>query len=464
MKDASKEDELIIRQIGDCYLINADAADALDLFEEGAIDAVVTDPPYGLSKEPDMHEVLEAWISGRDYTHGSKGFMGKEWDSFVPGPAMWSEVVRTMKPGAHLLSFAGSRTYDLMAVAIRLAELEIRDQILYLYGTGFPKSHNISKAIDKAAGAKRDVVGVREDFAARANTKPSNRQKMGKFADDAHNMGEITAPATTAAQQWDGYGTALKPAHEPLVLARKPFKGTVANNVLEHGTGAINIDGCRVEGAKPDTTRGQGGGNGKYSEIGAQGRIVDDGLGRFPANVIHDGSPEVMDLFPDAGKSSAAPRRNSARDNVAHGKEYANVTAGHDDSGSASRFFYCAKASKWERELGGTNKHPTVKPIALMSYLIRLITPPGGTVLDPFMGSGTTAIAAILEGKKFIGIERDPEYFEIACQRIEAVYQQPDVVRKKVFKKAPAKRPPALDRGRLEALALEIMAEIKKGE
>lgn len=314
--------------LGDCL-------EVLKNFENSSIDSVVTDPPYGLS------------------------FMGKKWDYDVPSAEIWAECLRVLKPGGHLLVFAGTRTQHRMCVNIEDAGFEIRDMIAWVYGSGFPKSQNVGKAIDKAAGAEREVIG--RHVQSVQQRKKGNSLKGSKDAGLAWQF-DITAPATEAAQQWDGWGTALKPALEPITVARKPFKGTVANNVLEHGTGAMNIDGCRVAGAF----------------------VAADG--RWPANLIHDGSDEVVELFPES-------------------------------NGSAARFFYCAKANKKDREDGNT--HPTVKPTDLMAYLCRLVTPPSGIVLDPFMGSGSTGKAAVREGFSFIGIEREAEYFQIAQQRVQ---------------------------------------------
>lgn len=377
---------------GDCLDILRDMPDA-------SIDAVVTDPPYGLS------------------------FMGKRWDYDVPSVAVWSECLRVLKPGGHLLSFGGSRTYHRMAVNVEDAGFEIRDQVMWVYGSGFPKSHNISKAIDKAAGVEREKIGQDANF---GKTKAADGKNA--FGDYAGTW-DITAPATPAAKQWDGWGSALKPAHEPIVLARKPLgEKTLAANVLEHGTGGLNIDGCRVgdevrlaayTSLAPSHGNKLGAPGAAEARRGTQGEPKEY-TGRFPANLIRDGSDEVVELFPGAGEKSAA------------------------------RFFYCAKASKADRDEGleafaeqeraffqtgnGTsgkpssigqyvtqrNIHPTVKPTDLMAYLIRLITPPGGVVLDPFMGSGSTGKAAIREGFKFIGVEREAEYIEIARARIEA--------------------------------------------
>ncbi len=261
--------------------------------------------------------------------------------------------------------------------------------IAWMYGSGFPKSMDVSKAIDKAVGAEREVIGISP------NDRPKSQVKEGKGFDRNLDKGQdhitlqITTPATLEAQRWEGWGTALKPAMEPITVARKPFKGTVAANVLEHGTGAINIDGCRVAHNEPIKIMKTQVGAGKFYGQGGRHESTTDlkQSGRFPANLIHDGSDDVLELFPDDGEKSAA------------------------------RFFYCPKASKSDRNEG--NHHPTVKPTDLMRYLCRLVTPPGGIVLDPFMGSGSTGKAAIIEGFRFIGIEMDEDYMKIAQARIQ---------------------------------------------
>ena len=317
-------------------LLHGDCLEKLKELPDSSVDAVVTDPPYGLS------------------------FMGKKWDYDVPSEDIWRECLRVLKPGGHLLAFAGTRTQHRMAVRIEDAGFEIRDMIAWVYGSGFPKSHNLK--------------------------------------DD-----------------WQGWGTALKPALEPITVARKPFSGTVAANVMEHGTGAINVDGCRV--ATNELTPRNNGNKATWGSYGS-GYVEPSKLGRWPANLIHDGSDEVVGLFPVTGASKATPRNNGEFKSVAKGRDLPHVTYGHNDAGgSAARFFYCAKASK--RDRGTDNNHPTVKPTDLMRYLCRLVTPPGGTVLDPFMGSGSTGKAAMLEGFNFIGIEREAEYLEIARARIE---------------------------------------------
>jgi DNA modification methylase len=344
--------------------------DVLVTMPDNSVDAIVTDPPYGLA------------------------FMGKKWDYDVPSEDIWRECLRVLKPGGHLLAFAGTRTQHRMAVRIEDAGFEIRDMIAWVYGSGFPKSHDISKAIDKAAGAEREVVGIGAatcEYIERGDACRGHGDKNGRYGETIHIA--ITAPATDAAKQWQGWGTALKPALEPITVARKPFTGTVAANVLQWGTGGVNVDGCRVEGKPPTVpqpmlgtrqrvTYGFGTGTGRNGQMS-------QASGRFPANLIHDGSDEAV-----------------------------------FGMGESARYFYCAKASKADR---GENHHPTVKPTDLMRYLCRLVTPPNGTVLDPFMGSGSTGKAAILEGLQFIGIDMTPEYVDIARARIEhAVKSKPN--------------------------------------
>jgi DNA modification methylase len=375
-----------------------------------SIDAIITDPPYGLS------------------------FMGKKWDYDVPGEDIWRECLRVLKPGGHLLAFAGTRTQHRMAVRIEDAGFEIRDMIAWVYGSGFPKSLDVSKAIDKASGAERKIISeTKTNSGGMAHISKTNAEHGFRPAaynghsldDSAKNCIQITAPATPEAQQWDGWGTALKPALEPITVARKPFKGTVAANVLEHGTGAINIDGCRVGTEEIEQGRfGRGVADSTSYHDGLKPTEKTVAVGRWPANLIHDGSDEVTELFPQTGISRGG---NSQQINAGTGRYNWNtgtdkavpdgVDPGYGDSGSAARFFYCAKTSK--RERGEGNNHPTVKPIALMRYLCRLVTPPGGTVLDPFMGSGSTGIAARAESFNFVGIELDPDYFAIAQQRIK---------------------------------------------
>jgi hypothetical protein len=328
--------------------------------------------------------------------------------------------LRVLKPGGHLLAFAGTRTQHRMAVRIEDAGFEIRDMIAWVYGSGFPKSLDVGKAIDKAAGAEREVIGKYQSPEGTSGGKGRKFCHGGQVLD---GLPDITAPATPEAQQWDGWGTALKPALEPITVARKPLQGTVAANVLEHGTGAINIDGCRV-----GTSRGVPASLGKSKSSNTYGfgatsgheRELDPNIGRWPANLIHDGSDEVTELFPQTVGKVGMTQHGSGT-NTKYGKfartDQSFVNDGVTDTGSAARFFYCAKASKADR--GDGNGHPTVKPTELMRYLVRLVTPPGGIVLDPFMGSGSTGKAAMLDGFRFIGIEREAEYLEIAKQRMQ---------------------------------------------
>jgi site-specific DNA-methyltransferase (adenine-specific) len=291
---------------------------------------------------------------------------------------------------------------------------------MWVYGSGFPKSHDVSKAIDKAAGAEREVVGpsranVRSDLKYGGNDPSHNHGRLG-----AVTHPPITAPATDAARQWQGWGTALKPAWEPIIVARKPLVGTVAENVLTHGTGGINVDGCRVGTETLTYIAGETGGEGGKCGARKRAEVPTTVTGRWPANLIHDGSEEVVGLFPANVKGGTWNRTAGARHFNNDGEPTDYQTSGSDSSsGSAARFFYCAKASKADR--GGDNKHPTVKPTDLMRYLCRLVTPPGGVVLDPFTGSGSTGKAATLEGFRFIGIEREAEYVQIAKARIAAV-------------------------------------------
>jgi hypothetical protein len=440
---------------------------------------VVTDPPYGLA------------------------FMGKRWDYDVPSVAIWAECLRVLKPGGHLLAFAGTRTQHRMAVRIEDAGFEIRDMIAWVYGSGFPKSLDVSKAIDQMDASEeqgrrrlRFTAWVRATGATSRQIDEATGTNMGghyttaasqpaimtrehleqcrhllgnvpewveREADirsvESKNFAErevvgqvigvntakarigtpgrknerhqyaVSAPATPEAQQWAGWGTALKPALEPITMARKPLTGTVAANVLEHGTGALNVDGCRVEGAIGGayTTHGNGdvGSGGVYGG-GYRGEwtnanphpesVRHHASGRWPANLIHDGSDEAVGLFPQAGGGFGKRGGREGATVGDYGMGATMETVGYGDTGSAARFFYCPKVSRKER--GEGNTHPTVKPSALMAYLCRLVTPPGGVILDPFMGSGSTGLGALSEGFDFIGVAFDPDYHAIARQRI----------------------------------------------
>lgn len=372
----------------------SDNIDILKTFEDNSIDSVVTDPPYGIS------------------------FMGKKWDYDVPSVALWQEVLRVLKPGGHALVACGTRTQHRMAVNLEDAGFEIRDIVAWVYGSGFPKSHDISKAIDKKNGVEqpKNVVISKNNSMSGANY--------------TRNKKDIE---TDQAKQWKGWGTSLKPAMELWTLCRKPLKSTVAENVLQWGVGGINVDGCRVETEGEILTRPICENGSIYSQSNIKyntGSINDiaNKLGRFPANFIHDGSDEVVSLFPETNPSKATYRglQGSPFMGIEGSlpKQGTNTIRGHDDEGgSAARFFYTAKASQSERNYGLNeikNIHPTVKPIKLMRYLCKLITPPNGTILDPYMGSGSTGIACELENFNFIGIEQHKEYFEISKARIDA--------------------------------------------
>lgn len=441
-----------------------DCVEVMRSMPDNSVDAIVTDPPYGLGfmgKDWDTMDKSQFGVAGNE---GDNDLKVKKNFNILPRYnngglydfcLRWAtEALRVLKPGGHLLSFGGTRTYHRMACAIEDAGFEIRDQIQWIYGSGFPKSLDISKAIDKMAGATGEVIGKElVDIGMQSGNMHAGRKSITIERD-------ITAPATPDAVKWQGWGTALKPANEPIVLARKPLIGTVARNVLEWGAGGLNIDGCRV-GTRNENESGWSKTGSKASEnrsmSGAnyERQPKDEiGIGRFPANVIHDGSDEVVAMFPQQKSPSTYTRTSAAHGNIDwNPKESGTEQLGYGDSGSAARFFYCAKASRSERNAGlegmeerskpvhikqsagrqkagemesmpMQNHHPTVKPIALMRYLCKLITPPNGAVLDPFMGSGTTGCAAVQEGFNFIGIERECEYYEIAEKRIADAQQQ----------------------------------------
>ena len=444
--------------VGDCRASMATLPDA-------SVDAVVCDPPYEL------------------------GFMGKAWDAsgIAYDLEVWQQALRVLKPGGHLLAFSGSRTYHRMACAIEDAGFDIRDQIMWVYGSGFPKSLDVSKAIDKidrigpmedrartftawmrstgiTAQQVNDATGTcmgshyltdksqpavstadlfdllrpllptvpdeieelirsrtvesenmkrRQVLGEHAKISPAASMRVGMLGGEKGEFGKITAPATEAARQWSGWGTALKPAHEPICMARKPLQGTVASNVLRHGTGAINVDGCRVEGES--TTRlnraemGYGGGNlaAEYATGTTQGR--------WPANFIHDGSDEATAGLGEAARFFYTPKASSEDRDEMIGDISPKRRAGLQ--GSDREGLLDPLSERW-RTAPRSNNHPTVKPTELMRYLVRMVTPLGGTVLDPFTGSGSTGRAAMLEGAQFIGCELSPEYAEIARARI----------------------------------------------
>ena len=344
--------------LGDCLSLLKDIPD-------NSIDSIVTDPPYGIS------------------------FMNKKWDYQIPSVEIWKECLRVLKPGGHLISFASTKTHHRMTVNIEDAGFDIRDTIAYVFSQGMPKSLDVSKAIDKFFNKEREIIGIDPIRAAKLVNQQGNYKTDAGWSMGNRNI-HITKPATPQAEQWDGYGTNLKPAYEPITLARKPLELSVVENILKYGTGGLNIDDCRVEPTGESKERiDEPSQSKRYTKEGSTNFAKTPGIrggdpkGRFPANFIHDGSEEIKESLPN----------------------------------NAARFFYCAKPSKKER--GINNNHPTVKPISLMSYLCKLVTPANGTILDPFMGSGSTGIAAKEEGFHFIGIEIDPDYYQIACNRLQ---------------------------------------------
>lgn len=406
-----------------------DNREVMRTLADNSIDAIVTDPPYALVSIVKRFGGKNA-APARDgdvYMRSSAGFMGKQWDTGETAFAVefWQECLRVLKPGGHVIAFSHSRTYHRMAVAIEDAGFEIRDQIAWVYGSGFPKSHNVAKSIDAKLGAEPTRVPT---------GKPVKRMIPG--ADQAaagweKNNGRtyqpgIDLPTTDEAKQWDGWGTALKPSLEPICLARKPLIGSVAENVLTHGVGGINIDGCRVEASEPlgrlnhTTSKFIDSANGARDAHARTILVNNSGdKGRFPANLIHDGSDEVLASFP-AEAGAFAPVKGtepSSSTKAVFGQINRMASnAFHPDSGSAARFFYTAKADADDRI---ASKHPTVKPVDLMQYLVRLVTPKGGTVLDPFAGTGTTGEAAWREGMHAILIEREAEYLEDIARRMD---------------------------------------------
>ena len=431
-------------------LVNGDCLEEVQkLVDKGIqVDSIVTDPPYHLTSIVERFG-KEGSAPAKDkdgaFQRQSKGFMGKEWDGgdIAFRKETWELFMKVLKPGGHLLAFSGSRTYHRMAIAIEDAGFDIRDQIMWLYGSGFPKSLNLGKSVDKKLGNERIGTGQTKKHSNKGMPQAEERTAIGAGAFGQ----EVEEEITVGTSEWEGWGTALKPAHEPIVLARKPLsENSIVANVLKHRTGGIHIDACRVEGEKQTRDSNPVMNGGKYGQNqNAERKIVkrksrsDDGVwtnknsgmkaegthyadadpkGRFPSNVMHDGSEEVLKVFPSTSKSAGGGGVKITGKNVYgkyNGREY-DKTIGYGDEGSVARYFYCPKTSKSEK--GNDNTHPTVKPIKLMKYLCRLVTPKGGTVLDPFMGSGSTGIAAKDEGFDFIGIEREKEYFEIAERRV----------------------------------------------
>lgn len=411
-------------------LLHGDARQLATVLPANSVDAIVTDPPYEL------------------------GFMGRAWDKsgIAFDPALWAVLLHVLKPGGHLLSCGGSRTYHRMACAVEDAGFEIRDSLQWLYGSGFPKSLNVSKAIDASLGLERPILGDNP------NARPIDGDGSGYSGATSHDP-HLTGPASAAAAQWEGWGSALKPAYEPIVLARKPLDGTLIANVQKWGTGALNIGGCRIDmGAEYDPARTQ---NCKTKQSGdtvtlnvpGHSQPTYNAAGRWPANVLLD---EEAAAQLDASQPRKKSRKGKPRASAHPGDGYGMTHTGaeYDDEGGPSRFFYTAKPGKSEknagcehlplrsageatggraegsagldnpragagRTAGARNFHPTVKPVELMRYLCRLITPPGGIVLDPFTGSGTTGIAALAEGFRFVGVELTDDYLPIITARLQ---------------------------------------------
>ena len=424
---------------GKVELRPGDAREVMRGMPDASVDSVVTDPPYALVSivkrfgKPGSAPAQEG-TDGR-YARASAGFMGQQWDTGETAFAVefWAEVFRVLKPGGHVVAFGGTRTYHRLAVAIEDAGFEIRDQIQWLYGSGFPKSHDVSKGLDRMAGAEREVIA--QGRAVKRMIPGADQNKAGWEKNNGREFVPTeTAPATDAARQWQGWGTALKPACEPIVLARKPLIGTVAANVLAFGTGALNIDGCRIAGEVPSVPQPAfnsptGKIYGMKTGEGRNGQMSSAPLGRWPANIVHDGSEEVVGAFPQSVSPSPHVRASGSDtkndiygSGLGEGRD-GTLKGNFGDSGSAARFFYTAKADSDDR-IG--SKHPTVKPVDLMQWLVRLVTPRGGLVLDPFAGTGTTGEAAWREGMRAILIEREEAYQADIARRMDYALAGPD--------------------------------------
>lgn len=501
---------------GRVTLHGGDCRDVLRDMPDASIDSIVTDPPYALVSIGKRFGAADAAPAREGatgaYARASRGFMGKQWDTGEAAFAVefWAQVLRVLKPGGHVVAFSGTRTYHRLACAIEDAGFEIRDQLAWVYGAGFPKSHDVSKGIDKKRDDRADILRVTTFVADAADHNGTSRQQIdahmgtsdmggwwtsrlihrcqcpkwdqwltlkafigfgdgmdaevwrlngrkgspGEAWANAEVVGvkegamsgwsmdgetkfvdrEIKVANSDAARQWQGWGTALKPAWEPIVLARKPLNGTVAANVLAHGTGALNVDGCRVgtEGgtAKADPVKASVTVNAFGNGLNGGGCVA-IAAGRWPANIVHDGSDEVVSAFP--GSNSTPFRANDPGPALHGGGIVARSAGGFDDSGSAARFFYSAKADKTDRMGSG---HPTVKPVDLMQWLCRLVTPPGGVVLDPFAGSGSTGEAAWREGFRAILCEREVEYQADIAARLSLANAGPIARRQRSIKQA----------------------------
>lgn len=474
-------------------LLVGDSLKRLKEIPDNSIDSIVTDPPYGLGKEPDAIQMLKDWVeTGHHESKSKTGFLNKPWDAFVPQPVLWQECLRVLKPGGHLLSFAGTRTYDLVVLGLRLSGFEIRDQLAWVYASGMPKSLDVSKNIDKNLGVGREIIKVGNPIAR--IIPGADQNKTGSWIKDngEYYQPNISIPNSDLAKKWEGWKSSLKPAMEPIVMARKPLDGTIVQNVLKWNTGALNIDACRIERTSGD--RHEYGVSGDEESTpatrvyGSFDRVSynPNQLGRFPSNFVHDGSEEVLKLFPDSdGAGTSLPQvkiTGYGDKNTGTGKsEYrgGDRTPFDAGSGNAARFFYCAKASKLDRHSGLTNpgnqfkhgttlrkventlltgnNHPTVKPLSLCDWLVKMVTPPNGIVLDPFNGSGSTGKAAILNDFRYIGIDLSQEYLDISEARITYTLNNKEKVKKELAKNAksdiiPSIKEPAIQDASLEGL------------
>lgn len=415
-----------------------DCLEILPSLAESSIDACISDPPYHLAsivKRFGAEGAKPAKSNGASgvYRRASAGFMGQKWDGgdIAFRPETWAQVLRVLKPGAHLAAFGAPKNFHRLAVAIEDAGFEIRDCVMWLFGQGFPKSHDLAKAIDKKLGAEGSYGAAKSEAHAGWINRGALRGDEGNEGyqrpwmqdqEAVDRNARLYEPATEEAMEWSGYGTALKPAYEPIILARKPLsEKSIAENVLRWGTGAINVDGCRIEaadgvpifaGRREDAVNCYG--NGKNGS----NRTGEIASGRWPANIAHDGSSEVIDLFPHSGGGRFPANRGSGGIACDGHRGQSGLQERKTSAGSADRFFYCAKATKADR---ADSKHPTVKPVRLLRWLIRMICPPGGLILDPFAGTGTTAEAAHLEGRNAILVERERQYQVDIARRLTQV-------------------------------------------
>ena len=432
-------------------IIQGNSAEVLKQYPDNYFDSVVCDPPYGIN------------------------FLGKDWDSNTGEEEVYRQCYRVLKPGGHLLAFSAARTYHHLAMSVERSGFEIRDQIMWVYGSGFPKSQDVGRQIDKSLGFKGKQGPLKRGAERMIAAQDQNGDTHSTDGWTGKNLRPyITLPESEEAKRWSGWGNALKPAHEPIVVAQKPMKQALYKNVQEWGVGALNIDACRVgdEAIYINKLEEWSG----FGQISRPNYTQSMSVGRFPANLIHDGSQEVVELFPDnCGNAAQATRTKSGETGTGNSlTRYKNAgedNGYYDGLGSAARFFYCAKVSRGERHIGleapepvkdnspanvrdhpewdpsiGTNahrlaqkireksdgpkgnNHPTVKPVDLMRYLIKLVTPPNSRVLDPFCGSGSTGMAAVELGHEFVGIELDPRYCDIARRRIQGWIDQLDPI------------------------------------